>query len=34
MENTIMLPETVNVPTKHCVLMYNILNVVAKRKGY
>ena len=31
MENTIMLPETVNVPTKHCVLMYNILNVVAKR---
>ena len=31
MENTIMLPETLNVPTKHCVLMFNILNVVAKR---
>lgn len=30
-ENTIMLPETLNVPTKHCVLMFNILNVVAKR---
>jgi len=26
-----MLPESLNVPTKHCVLMYNILNVVAKR---
>ena len=26
-----MLPETLNVPTKHCVLMFNILNVVAKR---
>tara|TARA_B110000008_G_C16933444_1_gene549654 strand:+ start:559 stop:777 length:219 start_codon:yes stop_codon:yes gene_type:complete len=31
MENTIMLPETLSVPTKHCVLMFNILNVVAKR---
>tara|TARA_B110000305_G_C18982256_1_gene422165 strand:+ start:328 stop:537 length:210 start_codon:yes stop_codon:yes gene_type:complete len=30
-ENTIMLPETITVPTKHCVLMFNILNVVAKR---
>ena len=33
MENTIMLPETLNVPTKHCVLMFNILNVVSKRGG-
>jgi hypothetical protein len=31
MDNTIMLPETFTVPTKHCVLMFNILNVVAKR---
>lgn len=31
MENTITLPETLSVPTKHCVLMYNILNVVSKR---
>lgn len=31
MENTIMLPENITVATKHCVLMYNILNVVAKR---
>tara|TARA_B100001250_G_C19722210_1_gene754374 strand:- start:945 stop:1148 length:204 start_codon:yes stop_codon:yes gene_type:complete len=31
MENTIMLPETLSVPTKHCVLMFNILNVVSKR---
>tara|TARA_B100001778_G_C18527073_1_gene601725 strand:+ start:600 stop:821 length:222 start_codon:yes stop_codon:yes gene_type:complete len=31
MENTIMLPENITVTTKHCVLMYNILNVVAKR---
>tara|TARA_B100001175_G_scaffold111002_1_gene94250 strand:- start:2796 stop:3017 length:222 start_codon:yes stop_codon:yes gene_type:complete len=31
MENTIMLPENINVATKYCVLMYNILNVVAKR---
>ena len=31
MENTIMLPETLTVPTKHCVLMFNILNVVSKR---
>ena len=26
-----MLPENITVATKHCVLMYNILNVVAKR---
>ncbi len=26
-----MLPETLSVPTKHCVLMFNILNVVSKR---
>tara|TARA_Y100000816_G_C26104582_1_gene586477 strand:+ start:1018 stop:1164 length:147 start_codon:yes stop_codon:yes gene_type:complete len=31
MENTIMLPETLTVTTKHCVLMFNILNVVSKR---
>ena len=31
MENTIMLPENITVATKYCVLMYNILNVVAKR---
>jgi len=30
-ENSIILPETLTVPTKHCVLMFNILNVVAKR---
>lgn len=30
-EQKIMLPESLTVPTKHCVLMYNILNVVAKR---
>ena len=30
-EKKIMLPETLTVPTKHCVLMFNILNVVAKR---
>ena len=30
-ENTIVLPETLSVPTKHCLLMHNILNVVTKR---
>ena len=30
-ENSIMLPENIDVPAKHCVLMFNILNVVAKR---
>lgn len=31
MDNTIMLPETITIPTKHCVLMFNIINVVSKR---
>ena len=31
MENSITLPETLIVPSKHCVLMYNIINVVSKR---
>ena len=31
MENQITLPENLTIPTKHCVLMYNILNVVTKR---
>ena len=31
MENTVMVPETLNVPTKYCVLMFNILHVVTKR---
>ena len=31
MENNIILPENINIPTKYCLLMYNIINVVAKR---
>lgn len=29
--NQITLPETLNIPTKQCVLMYNLINVVTKR---
>ena len=29
--NQITLPETLNIPTKNCVLMYNLINVVTKR---
>ncbi len=31
MENSIILPENINVPSKYCVLMLNILNIVSKR---
>lgn len=31
--NQITLPETLNIPTKQCVLMYNLINVVTKRGG-
>lgn len=29
--NQITLPETLTIQTKHCVLMYNLINVVTKR---
>ena len=29
--NQINLPETLTVQTKHCVLIYNLINVVTKR---
>ena len=31
MDNTIILPENISVPSKYCILMFNIINVVTKR---
>tara|TARA_B110000259_G_scaffold111986_1_gene127880 strand:- start:4638 stop:4895 length:258 start_codon:yes stop_codon:yes gene_type:complete len=32
-ENEIILPETMVVPSKYCALMYNMIHVLAKRGG-
>tara|TARA_B100000900_G_C20542430_1_gene701079 strand:- start:1019 stop:1234 length:216 start_codon:yes stop_codon:yes gene_type:complete len=31
MDNSIILPENLTIPSKYCILMYNILNVVSQR---
>ena len=31
MQNQNTIPESIDVPTQYCVLMYNLINLVAKR---